>query len=80
MKKPEFKIGDTVHFRAYIYHPKEGIKAKIKEIRCGSGGGGTSLITSDPDDRIFYSLTGDVETLTLGHSIIESRYYKKPTY
>ncbi len=80
MTNPEFKIGDTVHFRAYIYHPKEGIEAKIKEIQCGSGGGGKNLLTGDPDDRIFYRLTGEVETLTLGHSIIESRYYKNPTY
>lgn len=80
MTKPEFKIGDTVHFRAYRYHPKEGLKAKVKEIQRGSSGGGKCWLNGDPDDRIFYRLTGEVETLTSGKSIIESRNYKKPTY
>jgi hypothetical protein len=56
MNKPEFNIGDIVHFRAWKYHPKEGIKAEIKAIRHGSGGDGKSFITGDPDDRYFYRL------------------------
>jgi len=79
MNKPEFNIGDTVHFRAYKYHPQEGIKAKVKSIKHGSGGGGKSLITGEPDDRCFYSITGDVESITSGHFIIESKYFKEPT-
>ena len=80
MTKPEFKIGDTVHFRAYRHQPKEGFKAKIKGIQHGSGGGGKCWLNGKPDGRIFYGLTGEVETLTLSNSIIESRNYKKPTY
>jgi len=79
MNRPEFNIGDTVHFRAYKYHPQEGIRAKVKGIKHGSGGGGKSLITGEPDSRFFYSITGDVKSITTGHSIIESKHFKEPT-
>lgn len=93
MNKPEFNIGDIVHFRAWKYHPKEGIKAEVKGIRHGSGGGGKSFITSEPDDTYFYRLKLFLETevnknevltlldlpLTTGLSIIESKHFKDPT-
>ncbi len=79
MNKPEFNIGDTVHFRAWKYHPQEGIKAKVKGIKHGSGGGGKSLITGEPDGRYFYSITVPIYSITSGYSIIESKYFKEPT-
>ena len=79
MDKPEFNVGDIVHFRAWKYHPKEGIRAKVKGIRHGSGGGGKSQITGEPDNRYFYRISGDVESETTGLSIIESKHFKEPT-
>ena len=79
MNKPEFNIGDIVHFRAWKYHPQEGIRAKVKGIKHGSGDGGKSLINGEPDGRYFYRLTGDIESETTGLSIIESRHFKEPT-
>ena len=93
MDKPEFKIGDIVHFRAWKYHPKEGIRAEVKGIRHGSGGGGKSFITGEHDGRYFYSLKLFLDTevnqheevilidlpLTAGLSIIESKHFKEPT-
>ncbi len=79
MNKPEFNIGDIVHFRAYKDQPEEGIKAKVKGIKHGSGGNGKSFITGESDDRYFYRITGDVESDTTGFSIIESEHFKEPT-
>lgn len=72
-------MGDIVHFRAWKYHPKEGIMAKVKGIKHGSGGNGKSHITREPDDRCFYRISGDVESETTGLSIIESKHFKDPT-
>jgi hypothetical protein len=93
MNKPEFNVGDLVHFRAWKYHPKEGIKAEVKGIRHGSGGGGKSFITGELDDRYLYRLhlflgIEDQQhkevalldlPLTNGLSIIESKHFKEPT-
>jgi hypothetical protein len=95
MNKPEFNLEDIVHFRAYKDQPEEGIKAKVKGIKHGSGGNGKSFITGEPDDRYFYRmhllLTEDQREKevrffdlrdlpeTTGLSIIESKHFKEPT-
>jgi len=92
MNKPEFNIGDIVHFRAWKYHPEKGIMAEVKDISQGSGGSGKSFITSEPDGRYFYRLKLLLDTevnqheevilldlpMTTGLSIIESKHFKEP--
>ena len=77
--KPEFKIGDTVSFRAWKDQPDEGLKAEVVDICHGSTGTGKHLDGS-PDDRTFYTLSGpEVISNTSGISIVESEFYEEPT-
>lgn len=74
MKKPEFKIGETVTFQAY----EKPIKAKIKSIQYGMAGNNTNFVGVH-DNRVFYELSGIDEPLLLvctGLSIRESIFYR----
>ena len=78
--KAEFKIGDTVSFRAWKYQPEEGLTAKVVDIcRRGLNGNGKHL-DGTPDNRIFYLISGvNVASTTSGISIMESALYQEPT-
>jgi len=78
--KEEFKIGDTVSFRAWKDQPEDGLKAKVVDI-CRHGLNGTGKrLDGSPDNRVVYLISGsDVVSLTSGLSLIESKLYQEPT-
>jgi hypothetical protein len=73
--KAEFKIGDTVSFRAWKYQPDEGLEAKVVDVVLDA-----KHIDGSPDDRVFYLISGpNVVSTTSGPSLIESKHYEEPT-
>jgi len=65
----EFKVGDTVTFKAY----EKEIKAKVLAVKDNE-----KHLNGDTDSRVFYELEGIKEPLvsiTSGHSIVESQYF-----
>lgn len=71
---PEFKVGDTVSFRAWKYQPEGGLKAKVVDIATGG-----KHLDGSPDNRVFYLVSGaEVVSTTSGMSLIESKHYKEP--
>ena len=75
----EFKIGDTVHFRAYKYQAGQGLEAKIKKIVTGADGKG-GFFNGEADDRIYYAISGPkIISRTTGKNLIESTLYQEPT-
>lgn len=85
--QPEFKVGDTVHYRGAADHPIEGIPTIVREISFGMHNG--CHLDGTPDDRIFYALrasrdpsnprTRNVIADCTGRSIVESVLYIPPT-
>lgn len=79
MNRAEFKVGQSVSFRAYLYQPVSGLLAKVTGIMRGMNGSGKHLDGS-PDNRIFYQISGSsVYSITSGLSLIESMHYEEPT-
>ncbi len=69
--KTEFKTGDKVTFKPYEKECDCAVKA-IKHGWCGNG----KDMFQNQDDRVFYRLTGEAETLTTGKSIMESALFE----
>lgn len=72
--KPEFKIGDSVCFKPY----EKDCKCTVKSIQHGWCGDGKDMFRNQ-DDRVFYRLTGEAETLTTGKCIRESVLFEQWT-
>ena len=73
--KAEFKIGDTVSFRAWKYQPEEGLKAKVVDVVLDA-----KHLDGSPDNRAFYLISGsEVVSTTSGLALIESKHYEEPT-
>lgn len=73
----EFKVGDTVHFQAYTYDkPKE---ATVKAVQRGRNGD-NKYMDGTPDNRVFYSISGnEIISTTTGGSIVGSFYFNPST-
>jgi hypothetical protein len=88
MPEPEFKVGDTVHYRGAVDHPADGIPAIVRDVWVGIHNG--CHLDGTPDDRIFYALrascdrnnphTRNVVADCTGRSIVESSLYAPPEY
>jgi hypothetical protein len=80
MNTAEFKIGDTVSFRAWKDQPHEGLTAKVVDV-CHHGLNGTGKhLDGSLDNRVFYVISGPgVVSTTSGISIIESKLFQRPT-
>ena len=73
--KAEFKIGETVSFRAWKYQPEEGLTAKVVDVVLDA-----KHLDGSPDSRVFYLISGpEVVSTTSGLSLIESKHYEEPT-
>ena len=73
--KAEFKIGDTVSFRAWKCQPEEGLTAKVVDVVSDA-----KHLDGSPDNRVFYLISGpEVVSTTSGLSLIESKHYEEPT-
>ena len=85
--RPEFKVGDTVHYCGAADHPVAGIPATVRDLWVGMFG--PMAFSGEPDDRIFYALrasrdpsnprTRNVIVDCTGRSIVESVLYVPPT-
>lgn len=87
MNEPEFKVGDTVHYRGAVDHPVDGIPATVREVWVGMFD--PISFSGEPDDRIFYALrasrdprnprTRNVIADCTGRCIVESALYVPPS-
>ena len=63
--KPEFAVGDIVTFNPY----EKSYKCRVSKIDRGNP------FASEPDSRIFYTLTGPAISKTTGQCIVESKLF-----
>ena len=71
--KAEFKIGDKVTFKPY----EKPCKCVVTGIHIGMfGSPNPTHLNGEPDDRIFYVLSGEAVSHTTGLSIVESKLYE----
>ena len=77
-QRQEFKVGDTVRFRAYSDQPSEGLEATIKSVSIGNCGDGKDQFGHE-DLRVFYEISGEVLSNTTGKCLIGSEYYVDPS-
>jgi hypothetical protein len=66
---PEFKIGDTVTFKPY----EKAIQARIVDVDIYNG---MNIWQTEQDNRVFYRLGGETNSVCTGICIVESKLFE----